>query len=117
MAMMLGTVSGVLFALGMCMVLIPAWDAFVPGLVCGTAGLSLGLVTLLTWRRMTHRKRLHPSARSALIALDGIAGALLLGVGMCCCMVWAQLVPGVLLGVAGILLLLGLIPLIRGLRA
>ena len=32
-AMILGTVGGVLFALGMCMALIPEWDAFKPGLV------------------------------------------------------------------------------------
>ena len=31
-AMVLGTVSGVLFALGICMALIPEWEAFVPGM-------------------------------------------------------------------------------------
>lgn len=29
--MLLGTVSGMLFALGMCMALIPEWNAFKPG--------------------------------------------------------------------------------------
>ena len=34
-AMVLGTVSVVLFALGMCMALIPEWNAFQPGIVVG----------------------------------------------------------------------------------
>ena len=46
-AMVFGTVSTVLFALGMCMALIAEWDALQPGIICGLAGLLLGLVTLL----------------------------------------------------------------------
>ena len=46
-AMILGTVGGVLFALGMCMALIPEWDAFKPGLVFGCVGLLLGIITLI----------------------------------------------------------------------
>ena len=34
-AMVLGTVSGVLFALGMCMALLPEWDSFREGIVFG----------------------------------------------------------------------------------
>lgn len=32
-ALILGTVSGVLFALGMCMALLPEWDAFTEGVL------------------------------------------------------------------------------------
>lgn len=52
-AMILGTVSGVLFALGMCMAMIPEWNAFKPDIVFGCVGLVLGLITLLIWRRNT----------------------------------------------------------------
>ena len=48
--MLMGTVSGVLFALGMCMALIPEWGAFQPGIVFGCVGLLLGLVTVMIWR-------------------------------------------------------------------
>lgn len=36
----------------------------------------------------------------------GILGALLLGIGMCCCMVWAGnwFIPGIIIGLAGIAL-------------
>ena len=50
-AMLLGIVSGVLFALGMCMALIPEWNSFKPGVVFGCAGILLGLVTIAIWRK------------------------------------------------------------------
>lgn len=44
--MLMGTISGVLSALGMCMVLIPEWNAFQPGIIFGFIGLVLGLITI-----------------------------------------------------------------------
>lgn len=41
-ALLLGTVSGVFFALGMCMALIQEWNSFRPGVILGCAGLLLG---------------------------------------------------------------------------
>lgn len=46
----------------------------------------------------------------------GIAGALVLGVGMCMVMVWDLLTLGILVGMVGIVLLLCLIPLVKGLQ-
>ena len=51
-AMILGTVSGILFALGMCMTLISEWDAFLQGIILGCIGILLGLITLIVWRKM-----------------------------------------------------------------
>jgi len=48
--------------------------------------------------------------------LLGIVGALAFGVGMCMVMVWEMLIQGILVGVVGIVLLLCLIPLIKGLK-
>ena len=45
-AMILGTIGGILFALGMCMAMIPEWNAFRPGIVMGVIGL-IGIVLLL----------------------------------------------------------------------
>ena len=42
--MILGTIGGVLFALGMCMALIPEWNAFRPGVVMGAAGVPYLLI-------------------------------------------------------------------------
>ena len=115
-ALMLGTVSGVLFALGMCMALISEWNAFKPGIVFGVVGLVIGLVTLLVWRKMEHKAPIHISARSVLTAAVGVIGALALGVGMCFCMVWSNIVLGVAIGLVGIVVLLCLIPLTKGIR-
>lgn len=115
-AMLLGTVSGVLFALGMCMALVAEWNCFRPGVVFGCAGLVLGVVTVLVWRRMEHKQPLRLSGRTVLAVAAAIAGALAQGVGMCFSMVWDRMVLGILIGLAGILLLLCLIPLTKGLK-
>ncbi len=116
MAMMFGTVSGMLFALGMCMVMIPEWGAFRPGVVLGCVGLVLGLITILVWRRMEHKEPVRLSGRALLLVLFGVIGALALGVGMCYCMVWNSMVKGIVIGLGGILALLCLVPLGKGIR-
>ncbi len=116
MAMMFGTVSGMLFALGMCMVMIPEWGAFRPGVVLGCVGLVLGLITILVWRRVEHKEPVRLSGRALLLVLFGVIGALALGVGMCYCMVWNSMVKGIVIGLGGILALLCLVPLGKGIR-
>lgn len=115
--MVLGTVSGVLFALGMCMALIPEWGAFKPGVVFGCVGVLLALVTLLVWRKMEHKAPIQISGKAILTVLVGIAGALALGVGMCFCMVWGKMIAGIIVGLIGIVILLCLIPLTKGIKA
>lgn len=115
-AMMLGTVSGVLFALGMCMALLPEWNAFKPGIIFGAVGIILGLVTLIVWRKMEHKAPIKLNGRMVALTVFGIIGALTLGVGMCFCMVWENIVLGTIIGLAGILLLLALIPITKGIK-
>ncbi|MBQ9860017.1 MAG: hypothetical protein IJO76_05015 [Clostridia bacterium] len=115
-AMLLGTVSGILFALGMCMTLLPEWNAFTEGIIFGVVGVVLGIVTLLVWRRMENKAPIKVDKHTLLTVLLIVAGALLLGVGMCFCLVWENIVVGTLIGLVGILALLSLIPMIKGLR-
>lgn len=115
-AMVLGTVSGVLFALGMCMALIPEWNAFQPGIIFGCIGLLLGLITLILWRKMEHKAPIRFSGKTILTIIVGIAGALALGVGMCFCLVWGKMIAGIVIGLVGIVVLLCLVPLTRGLK-
>lgn len=116
-AMLMGTVSVVLFALGMCMALIPEWGAFQPGIVSGCVGLLLGLITVIVWRKMEHKVPIRFSAKTVFAAVVGVVGALALGIGMCFCMVWNKMVIGIVLGLIGIAILLCLIPLTKGLQA
>ena len=115
-ALLLGTLSGVLFAIGMCMALIAEWNAFTPGVVLGCTGVVLGIATMLIWRKMEHKAPCHLSGRHVRAVLLGVAGAMLLGVGMCFCMVWQRMLPGMLIGVAGIVLLVCLVPLLKGVK-
>ena len=115
-SLLLGTFSGVLFALGMCMVLIPEWNSFQPGLVFGCAGILLGGATVLIWRRMEHKQPIHISGKSILSAVVGVIGALALGIGMCFCMVWDKMAFGIDVGLVGIVILLCLISLTKGIK-
>lgn len=115
-AMLMGTMSGVLFALGMCMALIPKWEAFQPGVLFGLAGLLLGLITWIIWRKMEHKQPIQISGKTILRIIVGVIGVLALGAGMCFCMVWGKMMIGVVIGLIGIVVLLSLIPLIKGIK-
>lgn len=115
-AMILGTISGVFFALGMCMALLPEWGMRTQGIVCGVIGLVLGLVTLIIWRRMEGKSPVKVSGKLIGKVLLGIVGALMLGVGMCLSMVFSQMLVGIAVGVIGIVVLLMLIPLTKGIK-
>ena len=115
-AMILGTIGGVLFALGMCMALIPEWNAFMPGVAMGVIGAVVLLIMVLVWRKMEHKDPVRVSGKTIGTVLLGMIGALLLGVGMCMTMVWSNLILGVVIGLVGIVLLLCLIPLTKGLK-
>lgn len=115
-AMLMGTISGVLFALGMCMALIPEWEAFQQGVIFGGVGLLLGLITLIVWRKMEHKEPIQFSGKTILTIVVGVAGALALGVGMCFSMVWDKMVIGIVIGMVGIVVLLSLIPLVKGIK-
>ena len=115
-ALVMGTIGGVFAALGMCMCLLPDWNAFRPGVIMGCVGLAMLLLMVIVWRRMTNKDPIRISGKTLLAILLGIIGALMLGVGMCFTMVWGQMVLGIILGLAGIILLIFLIPLVRGLK-
>ncbi len=107
-AMIMGTVGGILFATGMCMCLIPEWAAFTPGVVLGAVGAVVLLATLIVWRKM--------AGKTIGLTLLGIVGAFGLGVGMCFAMVWSNVILGVIIGIVGIIVLLSLIPIIKGVK-
>ena len=115
-AMILGTIGGILFALGMCMALIPEWNAFKQGVVMGVIGAVVLLIMVLVWRKMENKNPIKVSAKTIGTVLWGIIGALALGVGMCLTMVWSHMMIGIVVGIVGIVLLLSLIPMTKGLK-
>lgn len=115
-ALVLGTASGVLFSLGMCMALLPQWNAFTEGVIFGGIGLILGIITFFVWCKMEHKQLPKMNGKNILRTVYGIVAALVLGVGMCLCLVWEQIVWGTLVGLLGIIMLIALIPMIKGIK-
>lgn len=115
-AMILGTIGGILFALGMCMCLIAEWNAFRPGVTMGVVGAVVLLIMVLVWRKMENKAPIKLSGKTIGAVLIGIVGALLFGVGMCLAMVWSNMILGIVIGIVGILALLCLIPYVKGLK-
>ena len=116
-SLLLGVIGGVLFGLGMCMCLLEEWNAFRPGLILGGAGLLVLLILVIMRRKMAGKPAVVINGKILGKVLFAALGALTLGVGMCMVMVWeGLLIPGVLVGLVGIILLLCLIPLCKGLH-
>lgn len=115
--LLLGFIGGILFALGMCMCLISEWNAFLPGIAVGAAGVIVLLILLIVRRRQQGKPAISWNAKAMGAIALGILGALALGVGMCMSMVWEGLmIPGILVGILGLALLFFLIPILRGLK-
>lgn len=107
--------GGLLFALGMCMCLLPEWNAFTLGVVCTAIGAAT-LLALALVNYIKSGKKIKVNWKIAGKVLFGIFAALVLGVGMCMIMVWNLMLPGILVGIVGIVLLLCLIPMCIGLK-
>ncbi len=76
----------------------------------------LMLITVGIWRKMEGKAPIKLSGKTVGATLLGVFGALLLGVGMCLSMVFAQMIMGIVVGIIGIVVLLMLIPLLKGLH-
>lgn len=114
--LILSTVGGILFAIGMCMCLLPEWNVFTQGVVIAAVGVVILLAMVIVRRRMEGKPAIRLNGKSVATILLGIAGALVFGAGMCMVMVWDMMIWGIVVGVLGIVLLLCLIPAIKGLK-
>ena len=115
-SLIMSTVGGILFALGMCMALLPQWGAMLQGIVIGVVGAVVLLAMVLVRRKMEGKPVVVWNGKAVGITLLGVLGAIVLGVGMCMTMIWNMMVPGIGVGLIGILALLCLIPAVRGLK-
>lgn len=79
----LGTIGGLVFAIGMCMCLIPEWDMFTAGVVVAIIGFII-LLFIIPVYRSNHPKKQHAPINWGIVAtwIIGIIGALVMGFGM-----------------------------------
>lgn len=115
-SLIFGVIGGFLFSIGMCMCLIPEWNTFRPGVVVTAIGACALLALALVRWNMAGRPTVHVNGKTLGKVLLGVGGALTLGVGMCMIMVFEMMIPGIVVGMIGIVLLLCLIPAIVGLK-
>ncbi|MDE6747414.1 MAG: hypothetical protein K2J72_12395 [Oscillospiraceae bacterium] len=115
--LIMSVVGGLIFALGMCMALLPQWNSFNEGIVCGLIGAVILLAMVIVRRKMTNAAPIEINGKTVVIVLYGILSTIVFGVGMCMTMVWSNLMlPGIIIGIIGIVLLLCLIPMIKGIK-
>ena len=114
--LIMSVIGGILFALGMCMALLPEWGAMTQGIVMGAVGLVVLLVMLLVRRKMDGKPAIVFNGKAIATTLFGILATVVFGVGMCMTMIWNMMVPGIIVGIVGIVLLLCLIPICKGLK-
>lgn len=96
-AYVFGSISAIIMGAGMSLVMtdlgetLGMGDAMVPGVVIGVIGLVLALVNYPLYKKM-------------FAMILGVVGTLILGLGMCCILVWQGVwfVPGILIGLLGI---------------
>lgn len=115
--LILSTIGGLFFGIGMCMCLIPEWEMFTPGVVLACAGALFIIAMVIVRRKMSDKPPVKINLRTLGKIVYGVAAVLVLGVGMCMAMVWEGLmIPGIIVGVFGIVLLIFLVPLCRGIK-
>lgn len=115
-SLILGTVASVFFALGMCMAFLPEWNALKLGTAFAAVGFVLGITTIVVWCKMEHKTPIKFNTHIFALCAYGLLGAVTLGVGMCLCIILKSILIGAVVGSIGILLLISLIPLIKGIK-
>ena len=116
-ALVLGTVGGLLFALGMCMCLLPEWNMFKIGVGFTAVGLVVILATIIAYRKMSGAAPIKVNWKVVGKVLYGTAAALVLGTGMAMVLAFeGMMLLGIAIGIVGIVMLLFLIPMCIGLK-
>lgn len=104
----LGTVGGLIFALGMCMCLIPEWDLFNAGVVVATLGFII-LLCIIPVYKSNHPSKPHKPVNFGFVMawVIGIIGALVMGFGMSKTMVdgagSGDMLMGIIFGIIGLI--------------
>lgn len=104
----LGTVGGLIFAIVMCMALIPEWNLFNAGVVVSIVGFIV-LLCIIPVYRSTHPKKQHAPINWGIVFtwIIGVVGALVMGFGMSRVMVdspaQSDIIVGIVAGIIGLL--------------
>ena len=105
----LGTIGGLVFAIGMCMCLLPEWNLFTPGVVTSIIGFIILLCIIPVYRK-EHPKKTHGPINWGIVLtfIIGIVGSLIMGFGMSKVMIegaeQSDMLVGIITGVVGLVI-------------
>ena len=106
----LGTIGGLTFAIGMCMCLIPEWNMLKPGVVVGAVGFLILLCIIPVYRKEHPKKENKKPVDCGIVATwtIGVVGSLIMGFGMSKILVGdastSDIVVGLITGVVGLVI-------------
>ena len=105
----LGTIGGLIFAIGMCMCLVAEWNMLKTGIIVGVIGFIILLAIIPVYRK-SHPKKQHGPINWGIVAtwVVGVVGSLILGFGMSKIMVGeatqTEMIIGLITGVVGLVI-------------
>lgn len=115
-ALLVGVIGGLLFNVGMCMCLLPEWNAFNAGVVVAAIGAVILLVLAIVCRVKSGKPAKKINWKLVGKIAYGTLSALVLGAGMAMIMELNMMLWGVVVGIVGIVMLLCLIPMCVGFK-
>lgn len=105
----LGTIGGLVFAIGMCMCLIPEWNLFIVGVAVAIIGFII-LLGIIPVYKSLHPKKVHKPVNWSIVLTwtVGLIGALIMGFGMSKVMLGDastfNMIIGIVAGVVGLII-------------
>lgn len=105
----LGTIGGLVFAIGMCMCLIPEWNMFKTGVIISVIGFII-LLGIIPVYKKSHPKKEHKPINWGIVITwtVGVVGSLIMGFGMSKIMVGetstSDMIIGIITGVVGLII-------------
>ena len=105
----LGTVGGLIFAIGMCMCLLPEWGLFTQGVIVSIIGFIV-LLCIIPIYRKEHPSKPHGPINWGIVLtfVVGVIGSLIMGFGMSKVMVGeasqTDMLVGIITGVVGLVI-------------
>ena len=105
----LATIGGLIFAIGMCMCLLPEWNMFTTGVIVTIIGAIVLLAIIPIYRKEHPKKPSKPIDWGMLTPwIVGVVGSLIMGFGMSRILVGtastADMVVGLVTGVVGLII-------------
>lgn len=105
----LGTIGGLVFAIGMCMCLIAEWNMLKTGIIIAIIGFIILLCIIPVYRKSHPKKEHKPINWGIVLAwIVGLVGALIMGFGMSKVMIGetstSDMIIGIITGVVGLVI-------------